>query len=87
MEIDAPGYWSVATRLIPATDEVWLRQAVEGDEQVWVVVKAATREKWRVILPARFALTVIYGGRLYGVARDELDVPSVGAIDDPRPPT
>ena len=88
MEIDAPGYWSVATRLIPATDEVfWLRQAVEGEQQVWVVVKPETREQWRVILPARFALTVIYGGRLFGVARDELDVPSVGAIDDPRPPT
>ena len=80
--------WSVATGLLPGQEnEFWLRQAVGGEQQVWVVVKPETREQWRVILPARFALTVIYGGRLYGVARDELDVPSVGAIDDPRPPT
>ena len=47
------------------------------------VVNLATQERWRVILPARFLLRAVYGGLLYGVARDELDVPSVGTLVNP----
>ncbi len=84
MELDAPGYWSVATSLIPASDQVfWLRQATTGENAEWVVVNLATQERWRVILPARFLLRAVYGGLLYGVARDELDVPSVGTLVNP----
>lgn len=91
MEIDAPEYWSVATRLIPAGDHVfWLRQGVDDERGHWVVVDIATMRKRLVILPERFRLTAIHGGLLYGVARDELDVPSVGAMVNPiganRPP-
>ena len=84
MEIDAPGHWSVATSLIPDGDQVfWLRQAVESENAEWIVVNLATQEKRRVILPERFQLTAVHGGLLYGVARDELDVPSVGALVNP----
>lgn len=84
MEIDAPGHWSVATRLIPDGDQVlWLRQAVEGENPEWVVFNLATRDKWRVILPERFRLTAVHGGLLYGVTRDEMDLPSVGALVNP----
>lgn len=84
MEIDAPEYWSVATRLIPAGDHVfWLRQGVDDERGHWVVVDIETMQKWMVILPDRFRLTSVYGGLLYGVARDELDVPSVGAMANP----
>lgn len=84
MEIDAPGYWSVATHLIPASDHVfWLRQGVDDERGHWVVVDIETMRKWMVILPDRFRLTSVYGGLLYGVARDELDVPSVGAMANP----
>ncbi len=84
IEIDAPGYWSVATRLVPASDHVfWLRQGVDDDRGHWVVVDIATMRKRVVILPERFRLTSVYGGLLYGVARDELDIPSVGALANP----
>lgn len=84
IEIDAPGYWSVATRLIPASDHVfWLRQGVDDDRGHWVVVDIETMRKRVVILPERFRLTSVYGGLLYGVARDELDIPSVGALVNP----
>lgn len=84
MEIDAPSHWSVATSIIPDGDQVfWLRQAVDGDNQEWVVVNLATRDRWRVILPRRFHLTDVHGRCLYGVTRDELDLPSVGALVNP----
>ena len=84
IEIDAPGYWSVATRLIPASEHVfWLRQGVDDERGHWVVVDIETMRKLVVILPARFRLTSLYGGLLYGVVRDELDVPSVGALVNP----
>ena len=91
IDIDPPEYWSVATRLIPAGDHVfWLRQGVDDERGHWVVVDIATMRKRLVILPERFRLTAIHGGLLYGVARDELDVPSVGAMVNPiganRPP-
>lgn len=84
MEIDAPGYWSVATRLVPAGDRVfWLRQGVDDERGHWVVVDIETMRKWVVILPERFRLTDVRGDLLYGVVRDELDVPSVGAMVNP----
>lgn len=84
IDIDPPGHWSVATRLIPASDHVfWLRQGVDDERGHWVVVDIETMRKWVVILPERFRLTSVYGGLLYGVARDELDVPSVGALVNP----
>lgn len=84
IEIDAPGYWSVATRLIPASEHVfWLRQGVDDERGHWAVVDIETMRKRVVILPERFRLTAIHGGLLYGVARDELDVPSVGALVNP----
>ncbi|MDE2803994.1 MAG: 6-bladed beta-propeller [Gemmatimonadota bacterium] len=84
IEIDAPEYWSVATRLIPASDHLfWLRQGVDDERGHWVVVDIATMRKRAVILPERFRLTSVYGGLLYGVTRDELDVPSVGAMANP----
>ena len=84
MKIDAPGYWSVATYVIPASDHVfWLRQGVDDERQHWVVVDVETMGTWAVVLPERFRLTSVYGDLLYGVARDELDVPSVGAMVNP----
>ena len=84
IEIDAPDYWSVATRLIPDGDHVfWLRQGVDDERGHWVVVDIETSRKWMVILPERFGLTSVYGGLLYGVVRDELDVPGVGALVNP----
>lgn len=84
IEIDAPGYWSVATHLIPASDHVfWLRQGVDDERGHWVVIDIETMRKWLVILPERFRLRDVRGGLLYGVATDELDVPSVGALMNP----
>jgi len=84
MEIDAPGYWSVATHLVPASDQVfWLRQGVDDERGHWVVVDIDTMRKWLVILPERFQLRDVRGGLLYGVATDALDVPSVGALMNP----
>ena len=84
MEIDAPEYWSVATRLIPAGDHVfWLRQGVDDERGHWVVIDIETMRKRVVILPERFRLRDVSGDLLYGVARDELDVPSVGAMVNP----
>ena len=84
MEIDAPGFWSVATSIIPDGDTVfWLRQAVDGKNPEWVVVNLTSQAQWRVILPRRFQLTDVHGGFLYGVIRDQLDLPSVGALANP----
>ena len=81
---DVPEYWSVATGLILGQDgQYWLRQAVEGDQEHWMVVALGTGEKWRVVLPERFRLNDVVDGLLYGVATDELDAPSVGAMVNP----
>ena len=85
LEFDLAEGWSVATVLLPGqSGEFWLLQADEGDRQEWVVVKPGSTRKWRVILPEQFVLRAIHDGRLYGVARDELDVPRVAAFADPR---
>ena len=85
LEFEMAEGWSVATALFPGPDgEFWLRQAVEGEGQEWVVVQPGSPLKWRIMLPERFRLSAIHGGYLYGVARDEFDVPSVARIADPR---
>ena len=85
LEFDLAEGWSVATVLLPGqSGEFWLLQADEGDRQEWVVVKPGSTRKWRVILPEQFVLRAIHDGRLYGVARDEFDVPRVAAFADPR---
>ena len=77
--------WSVATVLLPGqSGEFWLLQTDESDRQEWVVVRPGSTRKWRVILPEQFVLRAVHDGRLYGVARDELDVPRVVAFADPR---
>ncbi len=84
MAIDAPGYWSVAAHVVPAGDRVfWLRQGVDDARGHWVVVDTGTMRKRVVILPERFRLRDVWGDHLYGVAREELDVPSVGAMVNP----
>lgn len=81
---DVPEFWSVATSLIVGEDgEFWLRQAVEGDNEHWIVIAPDIGKKWRVVLPERFQLKDVWDGLLYGVARDELDVPTVGAMVNP----
>ena len=87
MEIDAPGQGGPsceADRYRDRNDEVFLFGR-RSRAQVWVVVKPDTREQWRVILPVRFALVAIHGG-LLTESPGTNSVPSVGAIDDPRPP-
>lgn len=82
---DVPEYWSVATDLLLGEDgEYWLRQAVDDDREHWMVVIPGVVEMVRAVFPERFSLKAVHGGRLYGVATDELDVPSVGAFVDPR---
>ena len=88
LEFDLAEGWSVATVLLPGqSGEFWLLQADESDRQEWVVVRPGATRKWRVILPEQFVLRAIHDGRLYGVARDELDVPRVAAFADPRMPS
>lgn len=85
LEFEMSEGWSVATALLPGHDgEFWLRQAVRGDRQEWVVVRPGSSRGWRVIFPERFALRAIHDGYLYGVATDELDIPSVVRIADPQ---
>ena len=84
LEFEMAEGWSVATAVFPGPDgEFWLRQAVEGEGQEWVVVRPGSALKWRIMLSERFRLSAIHGGYLYGVARDEFDVPSVVRIADP----
>ena len=84
IEFEMAKGWSVATGILPGENgEFWLRQAVEGEGQEWVVVRPGSPRKWSVTFPDRFALRAIHDGYLYGVARDELDVASVARIADP----
>ena len=97
LEFETPQGWSVATSLVVGEGrEFWLRPAVEGDQEAhWIVVRLGAAagsgspgspgalEMWRVILPRGFGLRTVWGGRLYGVVKDELDVQSVGAVVNP----
>lgn len=80
-----PSHWSVAIRLLVSDDgKVWAQRAVHGDErQHWTEVDLYGPHRRQVILPERFSLRAITGGRLYGVARDELGVQRVGLLDRP----
>lgn len=80
-----PSQWSVAIVLLISDDgRAWVRHAVHEDErQHWTEVDLYGSLRRHVILPERFSLRAIAGGKLYGVARDELDVQRV-ALLDPR---
>ena len=85
IEFEMAEGWSIATGILPGENgEFWLRQAVRGEQQEWVVVKPGSTRKWRVVLSGRFRLRAIHDGHLYGVALDELDVASVVRMPDPR---
>lgn len=85
IEFDMAEGWSVATGIMAGGNgEFWLSQAVEGEQQEWVVVKPGSTRKWRILLPERFDLRAIHDGYLYGVGTDALDVPRVVRIADPR---
>ena len=79
---DWPTRWSVATELRISDDgKVWARRAVHGDErQHWTEVDLDGPLRRHVILPERFSLRAIAGGRLYGVARDDMDLPRVATL-------
>ncbi|MYH48421.1 MAG: 6-bladed beta-propeller [Gammaproteobacteria bacterium] len=80
-----PSHWSVATSLLVSDDgRVWAQRAVHGDErQHWTEVDVQGPLRRQGILPERFSLRAIAGGKLYGVARDELDVQRVAILDLP----
>ncbi len=85
IEFEMAAGWSVATGIFTGENgELWLSQAVQGEQQEWVVVKPGSTRKWRVVLSGRFRLRAIHDGHLYGVALDELDVASVVRMPDPR---
>jgi hypothetical protein len=78
-----PTHWSVAISLLVSDDgKVWARRAVHEDErQHWTEVDLYGPLRRQVILPERFSLRAIVGGKLYGVARDELGVQRVAFLD------
>ena len=78
-------HWSVAISLLVSDDgKVWAQRAVHGDErQHWTEVDLYGPLRRQVILPERFSLRAITGGKLYGVARDELGIQRVGLLDRP----
>ncbi|MDE0075861.1 MAG: 6-bladed beta-propeller [Gammaproteobacteria bacterium] len=80
-----PSHWSVATSLLVSDDgKVWAQGAVHGDErQHWTEVDLQGPLRRQVILPERFSLRAIAGGKLHGVARDELDVQRVAILARP----
>ena len=80
-----PSYWSVAVGLLISDDgKAWARRIVHGDErQHWTEVDLHGPLRRHVILPGRFSLRAIAGGKLYGVARDDLDVQRVAFLDLP----
>jgi len=80
-----PSHWSVATSLLVSDDgKVWAQRVVDGDErQHWTEVDLQGPLRRHFILPERFSLRAIAGGKLYGVARDELDVQRVAILDRP----
>ena len=80
-----PSYWSVAVSLLVSDDgKVWAQRIVHGDDrQHWTKVDLHGSLRRQVILPERFSLRAIAGGKLYGVARDQLDVQRVAFLDRP----
>ncbi len=78
-----PSHWSVAIDLLISDDgKVWARQAVYEDErQHWTEVDLYGPLRRQVVLPERFSLRAIVGGKLYGVASDELGVQRVALLD------
>ncbi len=78
-----PTHWSVAVVLLVSDDgKVWARRAVHEDErQHWTEVDLYGPLRRHFILPERFSLRAIAGGKLYGVARDEMDVQRVAFLD------
>lgn len=75
---------SVATRvLVGRNDEIWVRNAVEGQHEEWDIVEPGSQRRWHVVFPERFELKAVHSRHLYGVLKDELDVPSVVRIADP----
>ena len=48
-----------------------------SDEWEWTASTEAGSQVGSVLLPAGFELYAVSGGRLFGVATDELDVPRV----------
>lgn len=78
-----PSHWSLATSLLISDDgKVWARRAVHEDErQHWTEVDLHGPLRRHVILPEGFSLRAIAGGRLYGVATDELDIQRVAFLD------
>ena len=77
-----PSHWSVAISLLVSDDgKVWARRAVHEDErQHWTEIDLDGPLRRQVILPERFSLRAIVGGKLYGVARDELGVQHVALL-------
>lgn len=83
VDIDGwPEYWSIATDVLVADDgKVWARQVVSGDDrQHWTVASRHGPERLRFVLPERFRLLAVTGGKLYGIAVDEFDVQRVGRL-------
>ncbi len=68
-----PTHWFVAINLLVSDDgRAWVRRVVRGDErQHWTEVDLQGPLRRQVILPERFSLRAIMGGKLYGVASDE----------------
>ena len=80
---DWPSHWSLAISLLASDDgKVWARRAVHEDErQHWTEVDLHGPLRRHVILPEGFSLRAIAGGRLYGIASDELGVQRVAFLD------
>ena len=75
---------SFATRiLVGRNDEVWVRTAVAGRQEEWDIVEPGSQRRWNVVFPERFELKAAYDTHLYGILKNELDIPSVVRIADP----
>ena len=77
---------SVATRiLVGRNDEIWVRTSVAGRHEEWDIVEPGSQRRWHVVFPERFELKAVYDTHLYGILKNELDIPSVVRIaDTPR---
>lgn len=72
-----------ATRvLVGRIDEIWVGNAVEARHEEWDIVEPGSRRRRHLVFPERFELKAVYDAHLYGVIRDEFDVPSVVRITD-----
>ncbi len=75
---------SVASRvLVGRNDEIWVRTAVEGRQEEWDIVEPDSQRRWHVVFPERFELKAAYDTHLYGILKNELDIPGVVRIADP----